>query len=252
MAWPILAKRVRTAPVYGADFVDAFDHIDTPEQVSIVEIANALAAFMAVEWQSFDSPFDRYLQGNRNALSAAQMRGMELFFGKARCATCHSGALLSDQKFHALALPPFGPGRTRRFDPYARDVGRMGESDRLADAYRFRTPMLRNVALTAPYGHNGAYATLEGIIRHHLDPHAARAAWRPEHAKLPDIPWLESIDFVIQQDRREMDRQARRIDIEPLSLTDIELSDLIAFMHALTGTKSVTAPPFGVPDGFKP
>jgi hypothetical protein len=64
-------------------------------------------------------------------------------------------------------------GRTRRFDPYVRDVGRMAESNRLEDAYRFRTPMLRNVALTGPWGHNGAYATLEGIVRHHLDPVAS-------------------------------------------------------------------------------
>ena len=244
-AWPVIAKRVRA--VYGERFVAAFDHIDRTEQVTIVDIANALAAFQGVEWQSHDSPFDAYLAGQADALSADQQRGLALFFGDAGCDTCHSGPLLSDQRFHALGLPPFGPGRTRRFDPYARDVGRMGESDDLLDAYRFRTPMLRNVALTAPYGHNGAYPTLEGVVRHHLNPDAALAAWEPAMAGLPLVPWLEAIDFVILDDRREMARQARARDIRAMDLSDQDVADLVAFLNALTGTRSVTDPPFGLP-----
>ncbi|QDG79751.1 methylamine utilization protein MauG [Labrenzia sp. PHM005] len=247
-AWPILAKRVRIIPEYGQMFIDAFAHIESAEEVTIVEIANALAAFQAIEWQSFDSPFDHYLSGNKAALTSPQKRGLDLFYGKAGCAACHSGPLMSDQKFHALGLPPFGPGRTRRFDPMVRDVGRMGESDALDDAYRFRTPMLRNVELTAPYGHNGAYPTLDGIIRHHLDPDGMLANWQPDVAALPDAPWLAPIDFVVWRDKREMARQARFRDVDPMSLTDPEISDLVAFLRALTGTASVTTPPFGVPD----
>lgn len=246
-AWPILAKRVRINPEYGRLFVEAFDHVDAPEEVTIVEIANALAAFQAIEWQSFDSPFDAYLAGDESALLPAQKRGLDLFYGKAGCSSCHSGKLLSDQKFHALGLPPFGPGRTRSFDPMVRDVGVMGETDRLEDAYRFRTPMLRNVELTAPYGHNGAYPTLEGIIRHHLDPDGMLKAWTPEIAALPQAPWLQAIDFVVWNDAREMARQARFRDIEPLPLSDAEIADLEAFLKSLTGTQSVTAPPFGIP-----
>jgi cytochrome c peroxidase len=251
LGWPILAKRVRTQPEYGAAFVAAFDHIQTPEEVTIVEIANALAAFMALEWQSIDSPFDRYLAGDHTALNADQKAGMDLFYGKAQCSTCHSGSLLSDQKFHALSLPAFGPGRTRRFDPYARDVGHMGESDALEDAYRFRTPMLRNIALSGPYGHNGAYATLEGMIRHHLNPQAAKVLWTKEDAGLPDIPWLAGADFVIQSDRIEMARHSAKIDITPIALTDQEVAQLVTFMHALTG-QSLDRPLFGVPKGFTP
>lgn len=247
-SWPILAKRVRVIPEYGRLFVEAFDHIDTPEQVTITEIANALAAFQAIEWQSFDSPFDQYLAGNEAALSDSQKRGLDLFYGKANCASCHAGPLLSDQKFHAIGLPPFGPGRTRRFDPMVRDVGRMGESDRLEDAYRFRTPMLRNVELTGPYGHNGAYPTLEGIVRHHLNPDGMLAEWSPETARLPSAPWLEAIDFVVWNDKREMARQALFRDISPLTLSDDDVSDLVAFLTSLTGTQSVTSPPFGIPE----
>ncbi len=245
-AWPILAKRVRTIPAYGDMFVEAFDHITSPEDVTITEIANALAAFMALEWTSHDSPFDAYLAGDEEALSQAEKRGLDLFYGKANCASCHSGKLLSDQQFHALGLPPFGPGRTRNFDPMVRDVGRMGETDRLEDAYRFRTPMLRNVALTAPYGHNGAYPTLEGIIRHHLDPDAALASWTPQTAALPAAPWLEAIDFVVWQDRFEMERQRSVRDVTAMTLTQGEIDDLVAFLNALTGT-SLKTPPFGVP-----
>ncbi|MEL7183215.1 MAG: cytochrome c peroxidase, partial [Pseudomonadota bacterium] len=177
-AWPILAKRVRTIPAYGDAFVAAFDDVATADQVDITHIAIALADFMGSEWRSLDAPYDAWRAGE-GGLTAPQKRGHDLFFGRANCAGCHGGPLFTDHKFHALALPPFGPGRTRRFDPLPRDVGRMAETDDLADAYRFRTPSLRNVTLTAPYGHNGAYPTLGGIIRHHADPLAALDAWDP-------------------------------------------------------------------------
>lgn len=232
-AWPIIAKRVRTIPGYGDLFVDAFDDVDSADQVTITHLANAMGAFMALEFQSFDSPWDAYLTGT--PLPQDAERGRELFFGRGNCASCHSGPLFSDQKFHALGLPAFGPGRTRRFDPLARDVGHMGESDDLADAYRFRTPMLRNVALTGPYGHNGAFPTLSAMIEHHLDPVESRAKWTRDMAALPDAPWLAAIDFVIQTDSREMQRQAAALDITPIDLTDSEIADIEAFLHSLTG-----------------
>ncbi|MEL7299262.1 MAG: cytochrome c peroxidase [Pseudomonadota bacterium] len=251
-AWPILAKRVRVIPEYGEMFVAAFPDVGSPEEVTIVEIANALGAFIGSEWQSYDSPYDDWLRDG-TPLPAAAERGRKLFFGKASCHTCHSGPLFTDQDFHALALPAFGPGRTRRFDPMPRDVGRMGETDLLEDAYRFRTPSLRNVALTAPYGHNGAYPTLRGILEHHRDPRAARAAWRPTMAELPDAAWLEAIDFVIQSDAREMARQEAALDLDGIPLSDAELSDIEAFLHALTGKTAHTRPlgrPDAVPSGL--
>ena len=248
--WPILAKRVRTIPEYGAMFVQAFDHIEEPADVTIVEIGNALGAFIISEWQSFDSPYDKWLTGT--PLPADAERGRALFFNN-RCAACHAGPLFTDQAFHALGLPAFGPGRTRRWDQISRDVGRMAETDRLEDAYRFRTPSLRNVALTAPYGHNGAYPTLEAMIRHHADPAAARAAWTREVANLPEVPWLTPGDFAIQQDAGEMARQASVLDIRPMTLSDAEVADLVAFLNALTGETAQTRPmgrPETVPSGL--
>ena len=239
LGWPIIAKRVRVIPEYGKLFVAAFDDVTDATQVNISHIANAISEFINFEWRSYDSPFDHYLNGEENALSSEQRRGMDLFFGKAKCSQCHKGELFTDQKFHAIALPQFGPGRTRIMDPYVRDVGRMGETDDLEDAYRFRTQSLRNVALTAPYGHNGSYTSLDGIIRHHLDPINSLENWDSTQVLLPEAEWLEDIDFIVLEDRLERERLKSRIDIEPIDLTEEEISELVSFMHALTGIESV-------------
>ena len=118
----------------------------------------------------------------------------------------------------------------------------MGETDALEDAYKFRTPALRNVALTGPYGHNGAYDTLEGIVRHHLDPLMALDYWTPETAKLPKVEWLQNADFILQQDSREMARQRNAISITPVAMTDQEVADIVAFLNGLTGTTALERP----------
>ena len=178
---------------------------------------------------------------------------MKLFYGKANCSSCHSGSLLSDQKFHSIGIPQFGPGRTRPFDPYARDVGRMVETDDLNDMYKFKTPALRNVSLTAPYGHNGAYPTLKGIIKHHLNPTEMNKNWKPEYANLPKAPWLEQIDFVTFSDKREQDRIISSIDIKPIDLNDKEIDQLVSFLESLTGVSGNKRPlgkPKNVPSGL--
>ncbi len=237
-SWPIIAKRVRNIPFYATSIVQAFESIQRPDQITIVHIANALAAFISSEFKSIDSPYDRWLAGDNSALNKQQQQGRDLFFGKATCSGCHSGSLFSNHSFRALALPAFGPGRTRSHDPMPRDVGRMGESDRLEDAYRFRVPMLRNVALTAPYGHNGAYPTLRSMINHHRNPLAARKSWSPRLASLPSAPWLEEIDFVIAQDKFEMQRQAAQVDINLPEISDQEVTALVAFLESLTGDQA--------------
>ena len=148
--WPIIAKRVRNISEYGTRFVSSYEHIDDYKQINIVDIANALAAFISSEWKTNDSRYDKFISGNETILTSSEKSGMDLFFGKARCNDCHNGKLLSDQKFYSIGLPSFGPGRTRIFDPIPRDTGHMAETDDLSDAYRFRTPMLRNIKLSAP------------------------------------------------------------------------------------------------------
>lgn len=201
--WPIIAKRVRVIPAYSDLFIEAYDDVDDPLDITITHLANALADFQNFEFQSYDSRFDSYLNGDLDALNDAEKDGMALFYGKAGCSGCHSGSLLTDHDFHALMLPHFGPGRTRVWDTIVRDVGRMSFTDRLEDAYRFRTPSLRNVALTGPYGHNGAYASLEDMVRHHLNPRESFEAWTPDNLILPEVPWLAHVDFLSFEDRLE-------------------------------------------------
>lgn len=251
--WPVIISRLQANPDYVRLFTSAFDDIDSAADITATHLGNALDDFQNSEWQSYASPFDAYLNGDAGALDPAQMRGLGLFYGKANCASCHSGPLLTDQKFHALALPPFGPGRIRRFDLMARDVGRMSETDRLEDAYRFRTPSLRNVAATAPYGHNGAFATLDGILRHHLNPLKSLETWDRSQPVLAADPGFEAIDFNIWNDSREMARLRARIDITPVALTDPEIADLTAFLHALSdplARKGRLGSPDNVPSGL--
>lgn len=245
--WPVLTKRIQGIPEYTSLFSDAFAHVNKAADISFVDVANALAAFQSTEWQSYDSPFDAYLAGDYGALDDAQLNGMNLFYGDAGCSACHSGNLLTDQGFHALGLPTFGPGRTRVFDPMPRDTGRLGETDLVEDSYRFRTPTLRNVELTAPYGHNGAYASLAKIIEHHLDPVASLASWNRAYALLPDVPWLNHTDMMITADVREMARYEKRLDVEPNVMGETQLLELVEFMGALTGA-SARDGKLGVPD----
>ena len=81
--WPLLADRVPNVPSCGEMFVSAFDHVDTPGDVAIVAVGNAIGAFVVTGWRNFDGPFDRQLAGDGTALAAAEIRGMELFFGDA-------------------------------------------------------------------------------------------------------------------------------------------------------------------------
>ncbi len=254
LAWPLIAARVQEIPDYVEMFVAAFDHVDTANDITIVEIANAIAAFEAIEWRNFDSDFDAYLTGETDALNDSEMRGMELFFGEAQCATCHSGPLLTDQSFHALGLPQFGPGKTRPWDPLPRDIGRMIKTDDLDDLYKFRTPSLRNVALTAPYGHNGSMPTLTSMVRHHADPMGSLASWSPQMAGLPEVPWLlEEDEFAIQSDPLELARLSSRVDIDLPALTDADIDDIVAFLNCLTGRSAKDRPmgrPLAVPSGL--
>lgn len=245
--WPLVAERIRNIDAYVPMFIEAFDAVEKAEDITIVEIANAIAAFEGTEFRNHDSPFDKYLMGDEAALNAAEKRGMELFYGDVGCSNCHAGPLLSNQSFQALGLPPFGPGKTLLNDPIPRDVGRLAISDAPGDAYSFRVPFLRNVALTAPYGHNGAMPTLEAMVRHHANPRQSNENWRKEMAVLPSVPWLSSEDFVLRDNVAENNRILARIDIDLPPVSDAEIADLVAFLNALTGETALDRP-MGVPE----
>jgi cytochrome c peroxidase len=123
-------------------------------EITHVHMARAIAAFERT-LVSDDSPFDRYLRGDRIALSPAAKRGLELFSGKAGCTACHSGALLTDWGFHHIGLRSDDPGRGAHVHADA-------EKQRFYKT--FRTAPLRNVGLTAPYMHDGSLGSLEAVV----------------------------------------------------------------------------------------
>ena len=181
----------------------AFEDVTGPDDIRIIHIANALAEFITVEFRADGSAYDAYLAGDESALSEDARRGLALFGGKAGCAGCHTGPLQTDQDFHAIAMPQIGYARSRVWDPVIRDRGRVNETDRATDVYKFRTPSLRNVAHTAPYGHAGAYRTLEAVIRHHLDPLAGLDGYDPAQAVLPPHPTLSAKDHHVLENAWE-------------------------------------------------
>ena len=251
--WPVIAERIRTVPAYVERFRNAFDDVEHATDITMVHVANALADFQIFEWRADDSPFDRYLRGDNSALSPNERAGMQLFYGEAECANCHAGILQTDHEFHAIAMPQLGWVRTRQFDFVARDQGRINESDRAEDRYRFRTPSLRNVAFTAPYGHSGAYPTLTTVIRHHLDPVRSLASYTPEDVVLPAHPVQSALDSIVMENARVRAAISRSNELAPMSLSEQEIDNLVAFLGALTDTGSLRGRlgiPSEVPSGL--
>ena len=168
-----------------------------------------------------DSPFDRYRTGNETALNDAQKRGLGLFMKDGRCITCHFGPNLSDNQFHNIAVPDGHLKRhpevmaALRFDArrmnfegwrsLEEDPGRALVTGDAQDWGKFRTMTLRNIAETAPYMHNGAYATLEEVVAHY--------------------------------NRGGGDHPNKSRRIRPLNLSAAQQADLVAFLKALTGRR---------------
>lgn len=227
-AWDLIARRVAQIPAY-ADQFRAVYGIE-PDQIAFTDISNAIAAFMAFEWRSDTAPFDAYLRGQGD-LSDAALRGMELFYGEAGCSACHGGKFQTDHGFHAMGVPQLGPGKGARFETHARDDGRFRVTGHPEDAYAFRTPSLRNVALTGPYGHSGAYATLDGFVVAHLDPLAALEVYDRTQVVLPA---MEVADWRVMDDPEAVAAIKAAVTVQPVDLSPDEIAELLAFLESLT------------------
>ena len=239
-AWDILAKRVEAIPEYRANF----DNIIGTQPIKFHDIANAIAAFISFEWRADASAFDTFLREG-TPLTAEAAAGMELFYGKAQCNSCHTGQFQTDHGFHAIALPQIGPGKAARFERHNRDIGRGRVTGARKDFYRFRTPSLRNITQTAPYGHNGAFTGLEEIVRHHLNPETSLAAYSLAAATFSDGAF--SNDFNLMGDAPEVAEIALANDLPKVSLSDIEVGQILAFLESLTDY-SVLKGRLGVPE----
>lgn len=190
-----LVDELNAVPGYVERFRQVFGTRVTQEG-----IGRALACFQRT-LVTGPSPFDRYLQGDEDALSPAARRGLALFQGDAGCVECHRGPLLSDGKFYRLGVS-------------FQDQGLAAVTGNPADAGKFRTPSLRNIAQTAPYMHDGSLQTLDDVVMFY---------YRNAPTSAPDgLP----------------------LDIQPLSGQSFtEISDLVAFLHSLTGDVPKITPP---------
>lgn len=235
--WNTYMERLRNIPAYVQMFMDAYpDEILSAQDMQIQHYANAVGAFQAVAFRSDNSPFDDYLRGNTDALTAQQERGMNLFYGESGCSSCHSGVFQSDQGFHAIAMPQVGPGPEFRFP--LQDRGRAERTGKEEDWAKFKTPSLRNVWLTAPYGHDGAYATLRGVIEHHLDPLTALENYDGSQLVVPHHPDFELTDLEAYNDFTLRQTLIDANELQPVNLSSQQVDDIMAFLKALTDWNS--------------
>ncbi len=267
-AWQLLAERLQGIEAYVKRFTKAYpDRVKRREDITYVMAANAIAAFEASEFRADRSPFDDYLRGDTDGLSKSARRGMALFYGEAGCSRCHSGKFQTDHDFHAIAMPQIGPGKGDGYDGgYWRatglnraleDYGRGRVTFRASDRYRFRTPSLRNVTLTGPYGHAGVYDSLEDVVRHHLDPVASLHNYELAPDQLPPLDnvleltargaslsqnWLSDVrrdgyllaDTWVQRSARLRGNIAAANELAPIRLSDSQVRDLLSFLDSLT------------------
>ncbi|MGQ9838450.1 MAG: MbnH family di-heme enzyme [Cyanobacteriota bacterium] len=227
-----ILQLLKTDPVYQSLFPQAFAETVEP---TLAHLTQALAAFQRT-LISFDSPYDRYrFGGDPKAISAAARRGEQLFNSeKLKCFRCHAGINFSDStrheqlqfvevRFHNTGLYNLDAQGSYPFP----NTGIYEITGNLADMGRFKAPTLRNIALTAPYMHDGSIATLEEVIAHYA------AGGRTIHeGPLAGVgrynPWKSEF-------------------VTGFEITPQEQAELLAFLHSLTDLSFVTNPDLADP-----
>ena len=194
---PLLVKKLETVPGYRTLFAAAYPG----EAIDSKTIAKALASFERTVL-STESPFDRWMRGDESAVSASAKRGFEVFRGAGNCETCHSGYNFTDNGFHNIGVKDNGAKP---------DLGRYNERKLALLKGAFKTPTLRDVALTAPYMHNGCYRTLEEVVDH--------------YARGGDV------------------KDNLSPDMKPITLSARDKADLVEFLRSLTGAPAAVTVP---------
>lgn len=223
-----------------ASFQLAFgDGSSDPEEVITMErIAIALSVYQRSQ-VFIDNPWFRYIAGETGAISEEAKAGALLFYqsqeqGGYDCASCHSGNKFTDESFHNIAMPQLGRGKNLQ----AFDVGRLLVTNAATDKYRFRTPSLLNTEITGPWGHSGAYNTLQAVIAHHLD--IEQSVENYDYSLAP----LSQFEFVPNKAEKYKDLTLRALTVlknsdawsEPLNSVDkgLHIAQLEAFLVTLT------------------
>ena len=165
--WKFLMQRLGAIPEYRTMFETAYPG-QLFDNMNFAHAGNAMGGWIADVFTFTNAPWDRMLAGNDDAMTDVQLRGAKAFLTTAKCAQCHTGSLFSDRVFHNVAVPQVGPGFGD--GPDGRDdFGRMRKTQNPKHKYQFRTAPLRNVELTAPYGHDGAIVSLRDWVDHYSE-----------------------------------------------------------------------------------
>jgi cytochrome c peroxidase len=225
-------NRLNATPAYRKLFGKSFPEVKAGAPITFDMFGRAIAEF-EFTLTFANAPIDRYARGNLRALTEEEKQGALLFFGAARCSTCHSVAgesneMFSDFQDHVIGVPQIAPQVTNNaFDgPGANeDFGREQITGLPEDRYKFRTSPLRNVAVQPTFMHNGAFTNLEDAVRHHLDAIGSASSYTPASQRLP--PDLSG-------PLGPMDPVLARLDpalTTPTVLTEAQFEQLLAFVR---------------------
>lgn len=226
--WAALMNRLGAIPEYRVLFEQAYPG-QRFDDMTFAHASNAIAAFVIENLTFNDSPWDRFLAGDDHALSLEQLNGAKRFMN-APCARCHNGPTFSDEQFHNVGLAQFGPGRGN--GPSGRDdFGRMNVTGDPADIYKFRTPMLRNVELTGPYGHAGQFTHLSDFIAHYSQSDLKLLAYTDA-----DIPEPVLVGTLLDNKQAVIDM--RSPIILGVAFDSVFVREVTAFLRALTDERA--------------
>lgn len=202
-----VVAKVQANAEYRSLFAGAFGG---EQPITAENIGRAIAAFQRTLLAN-NSPFDRYMRGDKSAMTEEQIRGMQRFEGSG-CVKCHNGPMFSDYKLHVMGVP---------------DNPNLPESDAGADnTYAFRTPTLRNIEFTFPYGHNGMLRTLRAVVGFYEVTSAGES-------RNPNVRYEQLAPLL---------RELQNVDEED--------TDLIEFLHALSDDSFDRTIPERVPSGL--
>jgi cytochrome c peroxidase len=164
--WQGIMRRLGNIREYRELFEAAYPRTRFKD-MTFAHASNAIGGFLVSDLTFRNSPWDRFLAGNNDALNRRQLEGAQTFL-TLKCSACHMGATFSDEQFHDVAVAQIGPGEGNGVGGRD-DFGRMNVTGDPADRYRFRTTPLRNVDITGPYGHDGSIKSLRTFVEHYSE-----------------------------------------------------------------------------------
>jgi cytochrome c peroxidase len=216
----MVEERLKNIPLY----VELFERGFPGEPIDIKAASRAIAEFERTIVAGRSS-FDRFLAGERDALSDSAVAGLDLFRREGGCMNCHHGPTFTDNRLHNVGLSYYG----RQYE----DLGQYVHTGRAEDVGKFKTPSLRNVSRTAPYMHNGLFPSLRGVLNMY-------------NAGMPTL---------VPKNREQLEDPLFPVKsplLKPLGLNDQDLQDLEAFLRSLEEPLLRVRPPQRAPEAVPP